>query len=81
KKQLTLTRDKKETELITRGRHDPCVVPRAVPVVEDMVAIVLVDQLMAQYAHGNLFPLNQDLQEPLKLPKFVEVNETAALSL
>ena len=28
KKQSTVTRDKKEVELITRGRHDPCVVPR-----------------------------------------------------
>ncbi|KAM6565705.1 hypothetical protein CsatA_024833 [Cannabis sativa] len=71
KKQLTVTRDKTETELITRGRHDPCVVSRAVPVVEAMVAIVLVDQLMAQYAQCNLFPLNQHLQEPLNLkPNF-----------
>ena len=28
RKQHTVTRDKKETELIARGRHDPCVVPR-----------------------------------------------------
>jgi chorismate synthase len=28
KKQLTVARDKKEMELIARGRHDPCVVPR-----------------------------------------------------
>lgn len=28
KKQNTVTRDKKEVELIARGRHDPCVVPR-----------------------------------------------------
>lgn len=27
-KQMTVTRDKKETELRARGRHDPCVVPR-----------------------------------------------------
>ncbi|XP_061347035.1 chorismate synthase, chloroplastic [Gastrolobium bilobum] len=65
KKQFTVTRDKKETELIARGRHDPCVVPRAVPMVEAMVALVLVDQLMAQYAQCNLFPVNSDLQESL----------------
>ncbi|KAI4351394.1 hypothetical protein L6164_005763 [Bauhinia variegata] len=65
KKQHTVTRDKKETELIARGRHDPCVVPRAVPMVEAMVALVLVDQLMAQYAQCNLFPVNPELQEPL----------------
>jgi chorismate synthase len=31
-----------------QGRHDPCVVPRAVPIVESMVAIVLFDQLLQQ---------------------------------
>ncbi|KAI4346343.1 hypothetical protein L6164_007247 [Bauhinia variegata] len=65
KKQHTVTRDMKETELIARGRHDPCVVPRAVPMVEAMVALVLVDQLMAQYAQCNLFPINPELQEPM----------------
>ena len=33
-------------ELVISGRHDPCVVPRAVPVVEAMVALVLLDQLL-----------------------------------
>ena len=28
RKQNTVTRDKQETEMIARGRHDPCVVPR-----------------------------------------------------
>nr|AXP11716.1 chorismate synthase [Senna obtusifolia] len=65
KKQHTVSRDKKEIDLIARGRHDPCVVPRAVPMVEAMVALVLVDQLMAQYAQCNLFPVNPELQEPL----------------
>ncbi|HEY7079996.1 MAG TPA: chorismate synthase, partial [Nitrososphaeraceae archaeon] len=32
-----------EVELSVAGRHDPCVVPRAVPVVESMVSIVLAD--------------------------------------
>lgn len=44
--QKTVTREGKETELRARGRHDPCVVPRAVPMVESMVAIVLADQLL-----------------------------------
>ncbi|KAJ4703032.1 Chorismate synthase [Melia azedarach] len=39
--------EKRKTEIIARGRHDPCVVPRAVPMVEAMVALVLVDQVMA----------------------------------
>nr|KJB73592.1 hypothetical protein B456_011G240200 [Gossypium raimondii] len=66
-KQHTVTREKEEIELLARGRHDPCVVPRAVPMVEAMVALVLVDQLMAQYAQCNLFPINSELQEPLNL--------------
>jgi chorismate synthase len=32
--------------LKARGRHDPCVVPRAVPIVEAMVAIVLLDHAL-----------------------------------
>ncbi|KAF5766980.1 putative chorismate synthase [Helianthus annuus] len=69
RKQNTVTRDKKETELIARGRHDPCVVPRAVPMVEASVALVLIDQLLAQYAQCQLFPINPEFQEPLQLPK------------
>ncbi len=37
---------KKETALAIRGRHDPCVVPRAVPVVEAVTAIVLTDLML-----------------------------------
>ncbi|KAH7537409.1 hypothetical protein FEM48_Zijuj03G0089500 [Ziziphus jujuba var. spinosa] len=81
KKQHTVTRDKHEIDLIARGRHDPCVVPRAVPMVEAMVALVLVDQLMAHYAQCNLFPLNEDLQVPLSVPTLEEVTETASLPL
>ncbi len=33
-------------EVKGRGRHDPCVVPRAVPIVEAMAAIVLADHLL-----------------------------------
>jgi chorismate synthase len=35
-----------ETEIITKGRHDPCVGIRAVPVGEAMMALVLVDQAL-----------------------------------
>lgn len=68
KKQNTVTREKKETELIARGRHDPCVVPRAVPMVEAMVALALVDQLMAHHAQCLMFPVNPALQEPVSMP-------------
>ncbi len=37
----------KETELEIKGRHDPCIVPRAVPVVEAVVAMVLLDMLVS----------------------------------
>ncbi len=46
KEQNTVTRDKQPTVLAAKGRHDPCVVPRAVPMVEAMVALVLCDRLL-----------------------------------
>lgn len=42
-KQRTVTSDGREVEFAARGRHDPCVLPRAVPIVESMTALVLVD--------------------------------------
>ena len=41
-------------ELRGKGRHDPCVLPRAVPMVEAMVALVLVDHVMMQHAQCRL---------------------------
>ncbi len=41
--QQTVDRQKNETVLELKGRHDPCVVPRAVPVVEAMAALVIAD--------------------------------------
>eukprot|EP00953_Heterococcus_sp_UTEX-ZZ885_P005822 3604-Heterococcus_DN1.PRE.1 len=40
-----------------KGRHDPCVLPRAVPMVEAMMALVLADALMAHKAQCELFPV------------------------
>lgn len=54
--QSTVTREGRETELRARGRHDPCVVPRAVPMVESMVALVLADQLLQHFAQCELLP-------------------------
>ncbi len=45
-KQLTVDTQGRAVEMMGKGRHDPCVVPRAVPIVEAMAALVLVDQLM-----------------------------------
>ena len=52
--QATVTRDGQEVELRGKGRHDPCVLPRAVPMVEAMVALTLVDHLMMQRAQCEL---------------------------
>ena len=40
----TIDREGKETEIVTKGRHDPCVAIRGAPVVEAMMALVLADQ-------------------------------------
>jgi chorismate synthase len=48
--QETVTREPRPTRLSAAGRHDPCVLPRAVPMVESMVALVLCDHLLRQRA-------------------------------
>lgn len=55
--QKTVSREGEETLLRGKGRHDPCVLPRAVPMVEAMVALVLVDALMQHKAQCELFPV------------------------
>ncbi len=45
-KQKTVSVDGEEIEYHGRGRHDPCVLPRAVPIVDAMAALVLVDHLL-----------------------------------
>ncbi|GAK18917.1 LOW QUALITY PROTEIN: chorismate synthase [Vibrio sp. JCM 19053] len=42
----TITREGEPTQLITKGRHDPCVGIRAVPIAEAMLAIVVMDHLL-----------------------------------
>ena len=46
----TIDREGKETEIVTKGRHDPCVGIRGAPVVEAMVALVLADQKLLHRA-------------------------------
>lgn len=55
KEQNTVTRAGEDTTLLARGRHDPCVVPRAVPVVEAMAALVILDHYMLARAKDRLF--------------------------
>lgn len=45
-----MTAKRKEIILKARGRHDPCVVPRAVPIVEAMAAIVILDACLINRA-------------------------------
>jgi chorismate synthase len=55
----TVDRFGNETEIVTKGRHDPCVGIRAVPVAEAMVACVLADQFLrhrAQAGEGTKWP-------------------------
>lgn len=44
--QDTIDKDGNEVEMHGKGRHDPCVVPRAVPIVEAMAALVIADFML-----------------------------------
>ena len=50
KLQKTLNEKHQEVEVQVKGRHDPCLAPRVVPVAEAMIALTLVDALMLQKA-------------------------------
>jgi chorismate synthase len=52
REQETVDVDGNPTVLKPRGRHDPCVLPRAVPIVEAMMALVLADHFLRQRALG-----------------------------
>ncbi|PFH54683.1 hypothetical protein AMATHDRAFT_134835 [Amanita thiersii Skay4041] len=58
--------------LAARGRHDPCVVPRAVPIVEAMAAIVVMDLLLVQNARSKaagLLPPVTTLPPTMVMPR------------
>ena len=48
KEQTTIDKDGNTTTLTVKGRHDPCVLPRAVPVVEEMAAMTILDAVLMQ---------------------------------
>lgn len=48
REQETIDRDHNPVKILPGGRHDPCVLPRAVPVVEAMAALVLADHYLLQ---------------------------------
>ncbi|MFR3030410.1 MAG: chorismate synthase [Blautia sp.] len=41
-------REMEETKLVVKGRHDPCIVPRAVPCVEAIAAATIYDMILEQ---------------------------------
>ena len=59
KKQNTINKDGEEVVLEAKGRHDPCVLPRAVPIVESMAALVIADYLLIKRANKKI--LNEKL--------------------
>ena len=52
KKQHTLDNKGNIVEMQGKGRHDPCVVPRAVPIVEAMAALVIADYYLQNKIHN-----------------------------
>jgi chorismate synthase len=52
KTQKTLSTDGEEVELTASGRHDPCVLPRAVPIVDAMSALVIMDHYLRNRAQN-----------------------------
>ena len=49
----TVTKDNKETSIVTKGRHDPCVGIRATPIAEAMLALVLCDLYLRDKAQNS----------------------------
>ncbi|MFD1953866.1 chorismate synthase [Paenibacillus thailandensis] len=61
--QQTINVKGEEQEIVTIGRHDPCICPRVVPVVEAMACIVLEDQLKRQAAlHDRGFAFESEFE-------------------
>ncbi len=52
KEQQTVSKNKKEVTLSAAGRHDPCVLPRAVPIVDAMSALVIMDHYLRHKAQN-----------------------------
>jgi len=68
--QQTATYDGDEDGVLeAKGRHDPCVVPRAVPIVEAMAALVVIDALMAQQARQTARSLLPPLKQTVPAKK------------
>ena len=57
--QKTVNHKGEEAVLKAKGRHDPCVLPRAVVMVEAMAALILADLFLEQRARAGLFPVSR----------------------
>ncbi|CCM01432.1 uncharacterized protein FIBRA_03484 [Fibroporia radiculosa] len=75
--QETVQYDGTPGTLAARGRHDPCVVPRAVPIVEAMASLVIMDQMLIQNARktsASLLPPISTLPPTMVKPGQAQVN-------
>src|SRR6185503_7974478 len=68
KPQKTVTENGRAVTLRATGRHDPCVLPRAVVIVEAMAALVLVDHLLRHRAQCGLPPVPSSAALPRRAP-------------
>jgi chorismate synthase len=60
RKQPTVNKEGKDTTILTRGRHDPCLLPRFIPMAEAMVALVLADHWLRWKAQcGEIAPVKK----------------------
>lgn len=66
--QETITRDGQPTEISTKGRHDPCLLPRFVPMAEAMVAITLADHMLRQEAQVASRPQSSEATPETEAP-------------
>lgn len=67
KEQRTVTAAGEATTLAAKGRHDPCVLPRAVPMVEAMVALVLCDHLLRHHGQCQVLDIQSETQSKPRL--------------
>ena len=60
--QQTVDRSGEAVVLEARGRHDPCVLPRAVPIVEAMTALVLADAFLEKFGGDSVEELRRNFE-------------------
>ena len=70
--------DTQEGVLEAKGRHDPCVVPRAVPIVEAMAALVIIDALLSQEARQAARSKLPRVSKRVLPPELTEVEDARA---